>query len=389
MSRSFFGPPLAALVLCGCSHAGSITHLSADYNKAFADARNEQLLLNILRAAAREPLQFSTMGEINATVHRSVGIDTALENIIAGGANAVSHGVSVEANNEPVISVTPLSNKEFIAGMLKPTTPETLQQFMDHGWDAEFMLPLLVAEYKCPGGDVRRNSGEYPEGDDVRRELVNAGAGVALEEQSEDETPDDVVELNVPDEKALEMMRSGVAGGYKIVSVKRIRDSNMSAVKLKRPADSNWLLKTNLCPEKGGRAAAPGIAFVSAAAVALEKKEAGYIRLRSVEGIIYFLGERLRHCYLRGLPTDQCALTYAKAKDEGRILFRVSSAGEKPYPVLVGARFYDRNYWVSRLDRDDVDRSAKTLSFINQLIALQTDASEIGTTPRVLTIGNR
>ena len=386
MSPRFAAPLLAAALLAGCSHAGSITHLSADYNAAMADVRNQQLLVNILRAAAREPLQFSSMGEVTATVHRSAGIDTTLENIIAGGANAVSHTVSVEASNDPVVSFTPLSNKEFIAGMLKPTTPETLQQFIDHGWDAEFMLPLLVAEYKCPGEPVRRNSGEGSDGDAVRQELVNAAADVALEQHQAPEDPKDVVTLRVADEKALEMMRSGLAGGYKIVSVTPIGTSGTSTVQMKPTADSDWVLKTGLCAARGG---VRTIAFVSAGAAPKADNENGYIRLRSVEGIIYFLGERLRSCYLAGMPTDQCALDYANAKGEPRTLFRVSSDGAKPYSVLASARFYERDYWVSRLDRGDTDRSAKTLSFINQLIALQTDPNEIGNTPRVLTIGTR
>ena len=62
-----------AATLVACSHAGSITRTSADYTQAMATVRNEQLLLNIMRAAAREPLQFSAMGESTrpSTDHRA------------------------------------------------------------------------------------------------------------------------------------------------------------------------------------------------------------------------------------------------------------------------------------------------------------------------------
>ena len=149
------------------AHSGSITRISADYNRAMADVRNEQLLLNIMRASAREPLQFSAMGEIAATVNWTAGIDTALENFIAGGANAVTQTISLGANNQPVIKLTPLSNKEFIGGILRPTTPETLKQFMDLGWDPEPLLPLLVAGYQCPDGkgfQVNTGRAEDPTG---------------------------------------------------------------------------------------------------------------------------------------------------------------------------------------------------------------------------------
>jgi len=387
MSRRFPGPPLAALLLLGgCSHAGSITRLSADYNKAFADVRNEQLLVNILRAAAREPLQFSSMGEINATVHRSAGIDTTLENIIAGGANAVSHTVSIEANNEPVISVTPLSNKEFIAGMLLPATPEALQQFMVRGWDAESILPLLVEEYQCPGGQKQINSGEGPTGEAIRRKLVETASRMEIEEV---ETEGDAVALSVADDKALEMLRSGVASGYTVVAVEPGTKPGMSVVRLRGPSKSEWVVRhLDLCSE-GRSGDVPSVAFVGESSPAAERGTAGSLKLRSVEGIIHFLGEHLRSCYLANRPLDECALAFQKKGQAPHLLFRVSSGATKPYPVLIGTRFYDRNYWISRLDSGDVDRTAKTLSFINQLIALQTDASEIKTTPRVLPIGAR
>src|SRR4051794_33939221 len=159
-----------AVVLSACSHGGVITHVSADYNKAMTDVRNEQLLLNIMRASAREPLQFSAMGEIAATIHRDATIGTTLDKLIAGGKNSVANTINFGVNNEPVIKLTPLSNKEFIAGILRPTTPETLKEFTDFGWDPEFMLPLLVAGYQCPGTAYQANSGRT-EADVIRANL--------------------------------------------------------------------------------------------------------------------------------------------------------------------------------------------------------------------------
>lgn len=387
MSRRFVPALLAAACLAGCSHAGSITRLSADYNKAMADVRNEQLLLNILRAAAREPLQFSAMGEVAATVDRTAGIDTTIENLIAGGANAISHSVGLSGGNKPVIKVTPLSNKDFISGMMRQTSPETLKLFMELGWDAEFLLPLVVASYKCPGEAVQRNSGEGSAGDSVRERLAAAAAGMELEKAV---TPGEEITLRVTDDQALEMMRSGIAGGYKLLSVKPAGRAGMSAVRLGSPAKSEWLVRNfRLCTGTRGVEGAQ-LAFVEDGKALADDRggDSAFLKLRSVEGIIYFLGERLRDCYLKGRPVEECALPYAKGA-ERRFLFRVSSAGGKPDPVLVGTRFYGRDFWVSRLDSGDVDRTAKTLSFLNQLIALQTDASEVATTPTVLSIGGR
>ncbi|HMJ93781.1 MAG TPA: hypothetical protein VK472_06755, partial [Allosphingosinicella sp.] len=72
----------ALLLLGACSHAGSVSRVATDYNRAFAEARDEQLLINILRAGAREPLLFSAPSEINASISRTVGLDTVATNLI-------------------------------------------------------------------------------------------------------------------------------------------------------------------------------------------------------------------------------------------------------------------------------------------------------------------
>jgi len=112
MSGKFPTALMMASMLAACSHAGEITTLSGDYNQALANVRNQLILANIMRSSAREPLQFSTLGEILATVHRSVGVDTVLNNLIVGAAPAaINHTVTLEAKNEPVIRIAPMSDK--------------------------------------------------------------------------------------------------------------------------------------------------------------------------------------------------------------------------------------------------------------------------------------
>ncbi|MEA3052898.1 MAG: hypothetical protein QOG72_1801, partial [Sphingomonadales bacterium] len=65
--RGIIGLPLVA-TLGGCALSQATPKIALDYNRDFADSRNEMLLLNVLRAAAREPLQFSTMGTVQGTV---------------------------------------------------------------------------------------------------------------------------------------------------------------------------------------------------------------------------------------------------------------------------------------------------------------------------------
>jgi hypothetical protein len=123
-------------------------------------------------------------------------------------------------------------------------------------------------------------------------------------------------------------------------------------------------------------------------AIASADRPVGYIKLRSVEAIIYFLGERFRECYLGNRDDSTCDITYV-AHNETQYLFRLRSGQVPASNAAIRAKFYDKYYWVSRLDKGDRDLTLKTWSFLNQLIALQTEPSAISTTPTVLSIGGK
>src|SRR4029079_15348224 len=106
-----------------------------------ATARGEQVLLNVVRASGREPLQFTAVGEITATIDRTIGIDTGASNLIAGGRNAIVSSLSLSGGTTPIVRISPLSSQEFTAGFLRPITPEVLNLFISQGWDGEFLLP--------------------------------------------------------------------------------------------------------------------------------------------------------------------------------------------------------------------------------------------------------
>lgn len=362
---------LVAAGLAGCSHAGSVSRAATDYNKAFAEARNEQLLINILRAGAREPLQFSALAEINASVNRTVGIDTVASNLITGGRDMISPTLKLNASTVPTMKIQPLSSKEFTEGILRPIAPETLDLFIHQGWDTEFLLPLVIAGYRCPGDSkIKLNPGSV---DGERRdELATSAARFNLHKVT---TGGDELTMTVSTSRALEMLSAGVSAGYKVVSVKPARRGTMNVL-LKGPERAGWAADLgDLCPNSPNKT----LAFDATAG------SEGYIQLRSVEGIIYFLGEAVRPCLLSP-ARQECAIRYVKGRDDKAAqtaqqlsenthdLFRVVSADRGAPGTAISTNFHGRNFSVMRLDSRDLDRSLKTLSFLSQLVALQTAA---------------
>jgi hypothetical protein len=356
----------SALVLGACSHAGSIGAMSTDYNGAIHRARSEQVLLNVVRASAREPLQFTAVGEITASVNRSIGVDTVAAGLLGGGRNAFTSGVNLNLGTSPLVRIAPLSSREFTDGFLRPITPEALHLFISQGWDGEFLLPLVVGSYTCNG---RRylNVGDSEEGARIRDRLAAAGDTFQLRQVR---TEGAVITMTVSSDRASEMLSQGVATGHQVLGVTPGAQPGTSEVRVRQPDGLRWVASSQgLCDGASGDRQ---VGFDGGGEVS--------IQLRSPHGIIYFLGEAFRPCFLG--RQDSCDLTYNK---DGRLrhLFRIrNSAGGQPAAVAV--EHYGARYWIPRLDAEDTDRSLKTVAFLDQLIALQTSAQTV--TPTLISL---
>ena len=371
---------VCAAALGGCAHTTPIGRIADDDNRAIANSRQEQLLLNILRSSAREPLQFSAVGEIATTVKDSLGLDTAATNLIAGGKNLISPTLKLGGEATPVVKVTPLSSKEFTDAILRPISPEVVSLFLKQGWDAEFLLPLIVSSYRCPGGELQRNAGDDPDNSPVRLALDAAAPTFDITHQTTKSA--EPVTLVVSQARALEKLKTGLAGGYKIKAVRP--DGDVAHVTVAGPDTKEWVATSTLCSAKA-MGFAPG------------EQAGGELILRSVEGMIHFLGERLRPCLLSGQYARTCAVVYRKTYVAPKApggqetreydLFNVRVGPTERQAKFVDTRFYGTTYWIGRLEMGEMDRTVKTVSFLNQLIALQTDRSALPVTPTVLSIG--
>ena len=357
-----------ALVLSACSHSGTVTALATDYNRAIAHARSEQVLLNVLRASAREPLQFTAISEISATVNRSLGLGSVAANLIAGGPDAVSSSLSLGLSNNPFVRIAPLSSQEFTEGFLRPITPEALYHFISQGWDGEFLLPLVVGSYTCNGRRMV-NAGDSAEGARIRDRLAAAGDTLQLRQRR---TEGAVIAMTVSSDRAMEMLSTGAAPGHTVLGVTPATQPGTSVVRVRQPDALSWVASSaGLCdgPADAEAGFEPGVGVT--------------IQLRSPHGIIYFLGEAFRPCFLG--RRANCDLTYHK--DGGlRHMFRIGTQAPPPQGAAVEVTFNGTRHWIPRLDADDTDRTLKAVAFLDQLIALQTNPGAVTVTPTVISI---
>src|SRR3712207_3666208 len=101
----------ALLPLSACGGHLATDRAAVDYNRSFANARNEVLLLNILRAWAKEPMQFSTISQVIGGVRTGAELTLPFSNIAEGGVAAeISPSVRFSTRN-PNVTVAPLETR--------------------------------------------------------------------------------------------------------------------------------------------------------------------------------------------------------------------------------------------------------------------------------------
>lgn len=435
--RSWFSvAAVAAFGLCGCAATTTTNKVAVDYNRFFQRSRDEVLVDNILRAAAREPLQFSTMGTVTGGVRNSGSISLPLANLIGGkDPFGISPGVTVNEGVNPAVTIVPLADKDFTAGILTPVSLDTMNYFLNQGWDPELILTLTVGGVVCDTGKAKTlvlNRGQLydydnegrpvgPSAYDAFRRMFSHTPALPIQQVGEPETS--VVRMSAKD--ALALLKDGVGKDRKVQSIKPVtggKDPGSTVdVTIVKPAEAELLGldPSEVCSLPGLPVTIPDkkpsnsleFAALPSGAQPSGRGEGGtgglkaYAVLRSVESIIYFLGETQRDNWRRiacgqAVPASQTWPDYdrrwlndprAERKLESLTLLRIDRwCGVTPpeFRAFVETKFDDGYYYVRRsTDALPTDRTMTTLTFLDELIALETTQSTITSSAPTVTIG--
>lgn len=414
-SRAFAAAVLAfGTTLSGCAATTTTSKVAVDYNRIFAKSRDEVLVTNILRASAREPLQFSTMGTVTGGVRNSGSLTIPLANLIGGtGGLTISPSTTLNDSINPNVTIVPLGDKEFTEAMLKPVAPETISFFLNQGWDPELVLNLIIGGIECPNGGVVLNRGQPSIAADGELtgsrydSFVRTFNGVArFPIQPTGETKLKIVRL--PAAAVAEFLKEGAGKLGKVQDLETVmRDgerTDLVDVTLARPRESKLvgLDTTEVCqgikkPVETLLASPEGVPINNAQGI-----PQGKALLRSVASVIYYLGETHRSRWAsanrcetrtdwpyyvrtrerRGQPTLQ-SLTFFR-------IYKSCSAAPVSSATFAQTKFNGEHYYVLRqADAGEDDRTLTTLTFLNELIALQTSGSSITSTAPLIAITSR
>jgi hypothetical protein len=234
------------------------------FNQVFADARNEVLLRNILRARDGEPQQFSTVSSVNGGMRPTIGLGAELANLTEDFTKIFKSTGSYGFRN-PAVTIAPLETKEFREGMLKPVNAELVGQLLTAGWPRPVVLHLVLAGPPC-GSDV----------------LLPDTTSIAMKVSSwalKPPAPDSVVrEVLLPAPEATKMIKEGAGEGVKFELL---------------PSSGRKGERVRVLIKTAGAAPKPMIRF-STPECGLSEVEAGNVRYRSPIEMIQYLGKLTR-----------------------------------------------------------------------------------------------
>lgn len=169
-----------------CTTVDATRRAAVSYNRAFDDARNQILLLNILRARDGYPQQFSTISTVTGPMRPEVGLTGGLDNLLLGAAKVFNPAGSFGFRN-PGVTITPLETKEFRKGMMSPVTAEFVNHLLAQGW-----TPAVVENLTTSGLATREPNAPSRGAEQVVK-TISLGAG-----------------------DGIKMLREGAGPGYKV-----------------------------------------------------------------------------------------------------------------------------------------------------------------------------
>lgn len=357
-----------------------ITNFALDYNRAIADARNQMILLNIVRASNREPMHFTAMSSVEATLSVGAEAGTGFE-FAKGPAAAYSPSITLSSSYAPTFTVVPLNTNDFATGILRPASSAGIKLFLSQGWRQELLAALLIERIECPDGRRIIN--------DPARLTDFAGLRFATlppsETASANPRPGAIgaevrfepalsgrFRLPVDASEAAKLLMTDIGDRYAITQLGY--SGERALIDLVRQQEGQLVVVLTDSLRKECRVDAEEENAVPADATARASQVR--VHFRSTESVIYYLGELTRKG-VGGTPVPDSITPGGTIK-----LFDVQNIPGDSDAVRVTHR---GKFYALRLPQDKSDdRSLTVLGFINQLIALQTSPESLSRSPSTI-----
>lgn len=167
---------LVSLALVGCAIVDQFSDRAVVYNVQAEELQQQGLLMNIVRAALRRPMQFTTLQSITGTANASGSINGGFTHLkqtpyisLFGLVPPASSGLlsstftgaasaNASMSGGPTFTVPVLDTQEFYQGLLQPIAQSVIDYYIQLGFPRELLVELFygtVDIYTAEGGCVR------------------------------------------------------------------------------------------------------------------------------------------------------------------------------------------------------------------------------------------
>ena len=157
--RRLLAAVLAAVALAGCAAQEVVDHRRREavarrivddamaFNEAYHEAITSQVLLNIMRAANRQPRQYMSMSgftQTGATRSGSITIGGVALDQLGESWGGGDFSLEGSRNLEPDYTLSPFATEAFANIVMRPTDAQLFRYYWDSGWNPDLLLMVLV-----------------------------------------------------------------------------------------------------------------------------------------------------------------------------------------------------------------------------------------------------
>jgi hypothetical protein len=141
----------AALSLGACAYSPDTVTRSTVYNTAVAQATNQIILRNIIRASERQPRYFTRLGSNSASTTLSPGVSLSIP---FAEITHSSLSASTQSSSQNVLTIDNMDDQGYWNGALKQVSPASIGYFLDQGIQPELVGLLFFNTIQVPAAEL-------------------------------------------------------------------------------------------------------------------------------------------------------------------------------------------------------------------------------------------
>jgi len=414
---------LSAALLCAalaaCAFDERIADHAVKYNKTVEETNNSLLLLNILRAKDRSPMHFTAFsqlrGKLTLKSTGSLGLQIPFGGD-AGNTFPLTPKLELSQTSSPSFDLAILDKQEFMKGILSPVEKSVLKFYLNQRWPPELLLYLFI--HKVDRAKPKRSLVNAPnpyhsvDFERFQRWIEEVGDEIGFETSKTGRPIGPKLKLD--ETSALKQFVDAEKAGLRLVGIPEDEPIHYQLCKIEKSLvlcigkcqkpdtvqeDCEKENKTGSTQKSAASGMDPDDADDKASFVK-DGKITAQAHLRSVQGILYYLGEVLRY------QTESDTKILVKCRDEEgekidcnekdnvftkTILFDLTTRKEEADTPIIGVEYNGQWYYVpkdKKVGNIKINSRTKTvLALVLQLLGLHKSSKELPTTTAVETVG--